>query len=214
MSFAAVIKVGGSLSRGKGLPALCEEISRLGKRHALLIVPGGGDFAEQVREADRRFRLDASAAHSMALLAMDQYGYILNQLIADSCLTADLDCARKSAESGRVAILLPSAIVVKEDPLPYSWKVTSDSIAAWLAQRTGCRRLILLKDVDGLVNSNGVIEEMTVEELKGHTGGVDEYLSEFLEEVDMETWVISGLRPERLSELLDDGCTRGTRIVS
>ena len=70
MSFAAVIKVGGSLSRGNGLPALCEEIGRLGKRYALLIVPGGGDFAEQVREADRRFRLDASASHSMALLAM------------------------------------------------------------------------------------------------------------------------------------------------
>jgi 5-(aminomethyl)-3-furanmethanol phosphate kinase len=214
MSFAAAIKVGGSLSRGVGLQVLCGEISRLGKSQPLLVVPGGGDFAEQVRKADRRFGLDASTAHSMALLAMDQYGYILNQLIADSCLTADLDCARKSAESGRAAVLLPSAMVMKEDPLPHSWKVTSDSIAAWLAHRTRCPRLVLLKNVDGLLISDERIGELTAAQLAAHAGGVDEYLSNILSSVVLETWIINGLQPERLAELLETGHTTGTRIVS
>ena len=58
MSLDAVLKIGGSLSRGGGLERLCREISRLGERHHLLVVPGGGGFADQVREAYRRFTLD------------------------------------------------------------------------------------------------------------------------------------------------------------
>jgi aspartokinase-like uncharacterized kinase len=213
MSFTNVVKVGGSLGRGMNLPGLCGEISRLGKKHPLLVVPGGGDFADQVRKADRCFKLKASAAHSMALLAMDQYGYVLNQLIADSLLTVDLDCARESAESGRSAILLPSAIVMKEDPLPHSWEVTSDSIAAWLAHRTCCRRLTLLKDVDGLMVSGRLVEEWTAARLMHHAGGVDGHLSSVLAASGIETWVINGQKPERLAELLETGVTTGTRIV-
>jgi hypothetical protein len=31
------------------------------------------------------------------------------------------------------------------DPLPHSWEVTSDSIAAWIAGAVGARRLVLIK---------------------------------------------------------------------
>ncbi len=153
----AVLKIGGSLSRSDGLRALCREIGRLSEHYSLLVVPGGGDFAEQVREADRRYHIGETASHCMALLAMDQYGYLLNQLIEGSFLTDDLNSARKSAESGRAAILLPSALVIKEDPLPHSWQVTSDTIAAWVSHRAGSRRLVLLKDVDGLLGPDGLI---------------------------------------------------------
>jgi len=212
MNLEAVLKVGGSLSRGTGLETLCREISRLGERHRLLVVPGGGDFAEQVREADRRFHLDETAAHCMALLAMDQYGYILNQLIGGSWLTADLASACDATESGKVGILLPSAIIVRENPLPHSWRVTSDSIAAWVSLRTSSDRLVLLKDVDGLFTADGLIQEMMEEQLTQHAGGVDPYLSEFLVSAAMETWVINGLMPGRLAELLETGGTIGTRI--
>jgi len=212
MNLEAVLKVGGSLSRGKGLETLCREIGRLGERHRLLVVPGGGDFAERVREADRRFHLDETAAHCMALLAMDQYGYILNQLIGGSWLTADLASACDATESGKVGILLPSAIIVRENPLPHSWRVTSDSIAAWVSLRTSSDRLVLLKDVDGLFTADGLIQEMMEEQLTQHAGGVDPYLSEFLVSAAMETWVINGLMPGRLAELLETGGTIGTRI--
>jgi len=208
----AVLKIGGSLSRGNGLRALCREIGRLSEHYSLMVVPGGGDFAEQVREADRRYHIVETAAHCMALLAMDQYGYLLNQLIEGSLLTADLHLARESAESGRAAILLPSALVIKEDPLPHSWQVTSDTIAAWVSHRAGSRRLVLLKDVDGLMRQDGLIEELTVKQLDEHVGGVDEYLSKFLPSVQLETWLINGLHPERLAEWLETHHTIGTRI--
>jgi hypothetical protein len=209
----AVLKIGGSLSRHASLTFLCKEISRLGAHHRLLVVPGGGEFADQVRDACRRYDLKETAAHCMALLAMDQYGYLLNSLIARSCLTADLLSSCRAAESGKAAILLPSAPVIRADPLPHSWEVTSDTIAAWVAQRTHCRRLILLKDVDGLLaGEREIIEELTVAQLATHSGGVDPYLSRFLASAKLETWVISGLRPERLSELLETARTTGTRI--
>jgi 5-(aminomethyl)-3-furanmethanol phosphate kinase len=213
MSLDAVLKIGGSLSRSFGLPGLCREISRLGKTHSLLVVPGGGKFADQVRDAYRQYHLSETAAHRMALLAMDQYGYVLNDLIQDSFPTWNPVAEGKAAEKGRTAILLPSEIIIRSDPLPNSWQVTSDTIAAWIAQASSCPRLVLLKDVDGLMTAgNELMADMPVEKLAVHSGGVDEYLFQFLSSARLETWVINGNSPERLSQLLKTGHTIGTKI--
>jgi len=209
----AVLKIGGSLSRGGGLASLCNSINRLGERYRLIVVPGGAGFADQVRDAYRRHKLDETAAHRMALLAMDQYGYVLNHLISGSCLTADLSEACEAAKS-RAAVLLPSSPLLRADPLPHSWQVTSDTIAAWIAHSAHCPRLVLLKDVDGLMASSGLIPELTPAQLAQHSGGVDEYLSHFLATVNLETWIVNGLHPGRFSELLESGHTTGTRITA
>jgi 5-(aminomethyl)-3-furanmethanol phosphate kinase len=206
----AVIKIGGSLSRGSRLPELCLEISRIGATHPLLIVPGGGKFADQAREAYRKFHLTETAAHRMALLSMDQYGYVLNHLIENSHLTVD----PLERQPGRVSVLLPSAMIFESDPLPHSWEVTSDTIAAWVAQQIGCPQLVLVKDVDGLMTSgNELIEEMSLEMLAQHSGGVDEHFHRFLSQALLETWIINGTKPERLSELLTTGLAIGTKII-
>lgn len=219
MNLDAVLKVGGSLSRGEGLESLCREISRLGKQYRLLVVPGGGSFADQVRTAYARFRLSETAAHRMALSAMDQYAFMLSDLIPESFLATDLSSSGRAAGSGRVPVLLPSVPVINESPLPHSWQVTSDTISAWVAQSSNCRRLVLLKDVDGLFNdgpmkgsSPELMAKLTADQLAGRSGGVDEYLSRFLASVDLETWVVNGLLPGRLAELLEKGHTTGTRI--
>ncbi len=215
----AILKIGGSLSRGSGLDSLCREIARLGELFRLLIVPGGGRFADQVRDAYARFSLDETTAHRMALLAMDQYGCLLGDLITKSAVTGDLSLALQAAESGRAAILLPSPLVLSEDPLPHSWRVTSDTIAAWIAHASNCERLILLKDVDGLLAEKTPIEDapdlipdLTAAQLAQHSGGVDEYLFRFLADAHLEAWIINGLHPIRLRELLETGQTTGTRI--
>jgi 5-(aminomethyl)-3-furanmethanol phosphate kinase len=218
MSLEAVLKIGGSLSRGSGLETLCREIGRLGEHHRLLIVPGGGGFADQVREVYRRFTLDETTAHHMALLAMDQFGYLLSKLIPGSVHTADLSDACRAAETGKAVVLLPSIAVMKADPLPHSWEVTSDTISAWIAHQSHCPRLILLKDIDGLLTaeegnpSGSLIAELTMEQLAEHSGGVDKYLSHFLSSVRQEAWIINGTNSERLVELLETGHTTGTRI--
>jgi aspartokinase-like uncharacterized kinase len=220
MRLNTVVKVGGSLCRGNGLPALCRELGTLGKRHPLIVVPGGGEFADLVRKSYRRYDLGETAAHFMALLAMDQYGHLLNRLMEGSRLEREMTRARATAESGRAAIFLPSETLGRTDPLPHSWDVTSDSIAAWTACELSCTRLVLVKDVDGLFPDRDsaniaaqIIGCMTVEELARHGGGVDAYLSRLLKRARLETWLVNGLCPERVAQLLDSGHTTGTRIV-
>jgi aspartokinase-like uncharacterized kinase len=220
MTLDAVLKVGGSLGRVDGLAELCREISRLAGRFSLLIVPGGGRFADLVREAYRRYRLDETTAHRMALLAMNRYGCLIRGLIAGSTAEVELKEAVESAGRGRAAVFLPFSEVSRSDPLPHSWDVTSDTIAAWIAHRAGCRRLVLLKDVDGLFASGSsmdaagtLLAELTVEELAGHDGGVDRWLARFLQSARLDVWVINGRRPERLSEAVNGVPRRGTHIL-
>ena len=138
-----VVKVGGGLGDG-ALRALCAALGELGERHPLLVVPGGAGFADAVRDADRRFGLSADAAHRMAILGMEQFGWLLQRP----------DPGRRAVRrprapgAGRTTVLLPAALPL--DALPASWQVTSDSIAAWVAGRVGAGRLVLVKEVDGL----------------------------------------------------------------
>ena len=144
-----VVKVGGGLGReagGDALRALCTAIAELGARHPLLVVPGGAEFADAVREHDRRFGLRPQAAHRMAILAMDQFGWALADLIPGAERCVELGSPR----AGVVSVLLPAALLAERDPLPESWAVTSDSIAAWVAGAVGAGRLVLLKPVAGL----------------------------------------------------------------
>lgn len=221
MGLDAVLKIGGSLSRGEGLAALCREIGQLGQAYRLLVVPGGGAFADAVRQADRRYHLVGTTAHRMALLAMDQYGCLLGDLTPGGRLVTDLLSARQAAEAGQVAILLPAALLIQADPLPHSWEVTSDAIAAWVAGLVHAPRLVLLKDVDGLFSAPPaqgsearLLTRLSVEELARHRGGVDGYLATVLASMHLETWVINGQYPERLAELLATGKTLGTWITA
>ncbi len=107
--FDAVLKVGGSLSRGPDLEHLGQALGQLGRHYRLLLVPGGGQFADVVRYQYRRYRLSETAAHRMALLAMDQYGCLLAELIPGSSAVQDLWSARRIADDGRLPILLPAA---------------------------------------------------------------------------------------------------------
>ena len=217
-----VVKVGGGVGRGAGddaLRALCTTLGELGGRHPLIVVPGGAGFADAVREADRRFGLRAATSHRMAVLGMEQCGWLLSELIPRAVRCADVARARELA-GGQTSVLLPAGLPL--DALPASWQVTSDSIAAWVADRAGAGRLVLVKEVDGLFVDwparGEPLARLSVAGLAalraaGRAGGVDEYLPALLEGAHFETWVIGGREPARVVELLERGTTAGTRIA-
>ena len=51
-------------------------------------------------------------------------------------------------------VFLPVKLFFEEDPLENSWNVTSDSIAAYLANCLKAEKLVLATDVDGVYNSD------------------------------------------------------------
>jgi 5-(aminomethyl)-3-furanmethanol phosphate kinase len=149
----------------------------------------------------------------MAILGMEQFGWLLSDLIPGAVLCAGFPRVR----AGQATVLLPAALPL--DQLPASWEVTSDSIAAWVAGRVGAERLVLVKAVDGLYADwpprGEPLARLTVAELAAlRPGGVDEHLPAVLEGAQFETWVVGGRDPDRVVELLERGTTVGTRIAS
>jgi len=219
-----VVKVGGGLAREAGdgaLRTLCRAIGDAGARHQLLVVPGGAGFADAVREHDRRLALRAATTHRMAILAMEQFGWLLSDLIPGAVPCSDLGVARAASERPGTPILLPAALLAG-DPLPASWRVTSDSIAAWVAGAGHAGRLVLVKPVGGLYRDwpadGEPLARLSVDELAdlraaGRAAGVDPHLPEALRAAGVEAWVIDGREPARLVKLLEGGSTEGTLVT-
>ena len=208
----AVIKVGGSLAGDPGLPRLLETLSELaaaGRR--LVVVPGGGPFADAVRAACAAHDPGPSAAHWMAILAMDQYAHLLAARTCGAALVVKPEEIAGVLAAGRTAVLAPHAWLRAADPLPHGWDVTSDSIAAWVAARLGTPRVVLLKSVDGLRDEAGTVLARVPRRALGGRDEVDGYFAQALEPATA-CWIINGRRPERLRDLLQRGRTVGTEV--
>lgn len=207
----AVVKVGGSLSEEpEVLIGLCAKLSLLAKNYGLVVVPGGGRFADVVRDSDERFNLSSSVSHRMAILGMDQFGMLLAQITPNSCATYLLGDARQLSETEAVPIFLPSRLLFKEDPLKNSWDVTSDSIAAYVAGRLQAAKLVLVTDVDGIFTEDPACEgavligRLSPEELLNFNRrtSVDRFLAKMLLEAPVDCYVVNGNHPKRIEAVL------------
>jgi aspartokinase-like uncharacterized kinase len=146
----AVVKVGGALlSLGDALPHTLSALERLSADHSFLVIPGGGPFADSVRRVHEHQAITPSAAHWMAILGMDQYAVLLASRIRNGELVHHRSEIASAHARGSIPVLAPYRWLREADPLPHSWDVTSDSIAAWLAAEIGAPRLILVKPVVG-----------------------------------------------------------------
>jgi aspartokinase-like uncharacterized kinase len=135
--------VGGSLlAHDDALIAVLELIDR--SSHTL-VVPGGGPYADEVRAAYARGDLDDDGAHWSAVHAMEQYAGVLVDRMPRAIRVHTLSDARAALAVGYVPVLMPSRLLREADPLPHSWNVTSDSIAAWVAGQASASRLVLVK---------------------------------------------------------------------
>ena len=220
----AVIKVGGSLAEDpEKLRVLCQKLSALAKKYALIVVPGGGGFADVVRDFDKRFALSGNVSHKMAILAMDQFGLLLSDIMPGSRVFHRLENAKQLSEAGVTPIFLPSWLMFQENPLENSWSVTSDSIAAYVASRVHSEKLVLVTDVDGVFTSDPkkdsgatLIERLSAEQLLklNWRTSVDPYLPKLLFYAQADCYVVNGGFPERVEAVLTGLRTTCTFVVA
>jgi 5-(aminomethyl)-3-furanmethanol phosphate kinase len=188
-----VIKLGGSLSVDPLLKVWLDMLAERG-RGKVVIVPGGGAYADEVRTAQRRWSLADAVAHRMALLAMDQFGLQL-QGITPGLVTADsLTAIENAMRDKSVPIWLPSAMTSAAPDISASWDITSDSLAAWLTTTMHAAHLMLVK-------SCSVDAEDGVAELMRH-GIVDAGFEQMVRNAQFKIHVVTKTDLESLRERL------------
>jgi 5-(aminomethyl)-3-furanmethanol phosphate kinase len=218
---ATIVKVGGSLALyPEKLRALCAKLSEVSKKHRLIMVPGGSEFADVVRCLDKRFSLSSNASHRMAILGMDQYGVLLSDLIPNSVTVSELEEIKHFLDLGKLPVFLPSNLLLKEDPLEKSWKVTSDSISVYLADRLQAFKVLLITDVDGVYKDDPkkcpdakLIKNLSANQLlaMNKRTSVDQTLPKLLLKTSINCFVVNGLFPDRVEAVLegrDEVCTQ------
>jgi 5-(aminomethyl)-3-furanmethanol phosphate kinase len=140
-----VVKLGGSVVRSPELPAWLDVIAA--SPRAIIVVPGGGALADEVRACQSHLGFGDASAHRMALLAMDQLAWAvagLRQGLEVGATEADLYAA---LDRGSVAVWAPYALIAERTDIEDSWRLTSDSLALWLASRVGASRCYLIKSI-------------------------------------------------------------------
>ena len=142
----AVVKIGGSLlSLDTALARTITAIEHIAATRSMLVVPGGGPFADAVRVASAEHDIGDDDAHWMAILGMEQFALLLASRIRNAELVSRRGEIARAFARGKIPVLAPYRWLREADPLPHSWDVTSDSIAAWVAAQVSASRLILIK---------------------------------------------------------------------
>lgn len=140
-----VVKLGGSVVRSPELDAWLDVLAA--SPRPVVVVPGGGALADEVRACQTQLGFGDAAAHRMALLAMDQLAWAVAGLRAGLEVGATEGELRRILSQGRVAVWAPFALTAGRRDIPESWSVTSDSLALWLAARLGAPRCYLIKSI-------------------------------------------------------------------
>jgi len=175
-----VIKVGGSLSETGRLGGALERLSAA--QVPVVIVPGGGPFADAVRGLQREMGFDDAVAHRLAMLAMEQMAEWMAAQQPGLKVAHTLEEISESIMDGQIPVWAPLRMIGDDETVPGSWSATSDSLSVRLAELLDAR-LILLKSVT-------LERQSSAEELAGQ-GVVDAHFPEIVARSEV-SWSIFG----------------------
>ncbi|RWP03602.1 MAG: hypothetical protein EOQ98_01030 [Mesorhizobium sp.] len=149
-----IVKLGGSTARAVEMENWIAALA--GSKLPIVIVPGGGQFADQVRESQIYMDFSDAAAHAMAILAMEQFGQVILDRHERLVPARSLDEMVRALDEGKVPVWLPSSLALPAPDIPASWDMTSDSLAAWLAGKLGAKALLLIKQTGAFFGSDTI----------------------------------------------------------
>jgi aspartokinase-like uncharacterized kinase len=200
-----IVKLGGSLASSPALSSWLRILSEYGGGR-VIVVPGGGPFADAVRDTQHEWGFDDETAHHMALLAMVQYGLMLSAM-SPRLLATDQPAQWQAAlQSGRVAVWLPVPMALQDSTMEASWRMTSDSLALWLARRVQAECVILIKSVT-VADADLDIEHMS------RAGIVDALFAAYRPDCGCDIVCLGASDHQRLGEALRLDCYTGLPIM-
>jgi 5-(aminomethyl)-3-furanmethanol phosphate kinase len=149
-----VVKVGGSLLRSQPEAPAKETAASLTKWLAQqspavnVLVAGGGEFAEAIRRADAAHGLGEESAHWLCVDALSITARLVAAMIKVPVITEKREATHACPY---ICVFDPAPFLRMSEPrlfarpLPHAWAVTSDSIAARVAEFLAANELVLLK---------------------------------------------------------------------
>ena len=151
-----VVKVGGSLLRGQPDAKAKENLSAaltkwLAKQSPAVnvLIAGGGELADVIRQADQTHGLGEEVAHWLCVDALTITARLLGIILKAKVIARTEEVP---AVSPAICIFDPAPflrgvepLVFSKKSLPHTWAVSSDSIAARIAEFLAARELVLLK---------------------------------------------------------------------
>ena len=198
-----VVKLGGSFAFSEHLRNWIEALAACAGQ--VVIVPGGGPFADTVRLAQTRMGFDDRAAHQMAVLAMEQYGRALSSFNSALLPADSVDAIRQDLDADRVPVWMPAAMVLSQSDIAQSWDVTSDSLAAWLAGRIGAKQVFLVKHAKDRP-AHAALKDLVA------TGIVDEAFARYLKESAATAFILGPSDHEAAVSAIRSGATAGIPV--
>ena len=136
-----VLKIGGSWITNPKLKTLIRRLEKK-KKGKIIIVAGGGCFADSVRFAFKKTKMSEKLANTLALKSTEIFCSYLKNINKKLYLTTD-----KRFKENSLNVWLPSVILSNEKSFKRNWDSTSDSVAAWLSDNIKADGLVFIKSL-------------------------------------------------------------------
>lgn len=146
----------------------------------VVIVPGGGVFADQVRKVQQQWQFDDEVAHQMALLAMQQTALLFKSIKPRFLMVKNISAMDNYSP---IAIWLPDIQELNLSAVKANWDITSDTLAAWVANQLTTDELILVKSAR--VPINNTIQQMQQQ------GLVDKAFCQYIKNAPYKTTLLN-----------------------
>ena len=200
-----VVKIGGSL-----FPDYAIDLADKLKNTESLIILGGGEFANLIRKYDEDINFSDETNHWTAIECMDIISKLVNDKVKSTKLAYSIDEANEISDKGFTPIFVVSEFLKTNDPFECSWDVTSDSIAAYVADIFDAK-LLIVTNVNGIYTQEpkehgstfiSKIDATTL--LTFQESSIDVMLPSLLLKFGTNCYVVNGKYPERVLSLIDD----------
>lgn len=214
MSNVALFKIGGKILENlvylKNTISQLSELYEEGLFQRIIIIPGGGSYANFIRSIYIDFGIDDEFAHWLAIYSLDYNGKELNKKFPKLIMIDNLEKLQNMNKT--FCIFLPFKVLKEFDELPHNWDVTSDSITLYFAFKLKLSQCFLIKDVDGILDDNNqIIKQISAlqiqklreknvlsessskyEDLKLKSKPIDAYLPSLIKKHSIECLILNG----------------------
>lgn len=138
-----IIKLGGSWLTNPNLKDFIKYIENF-KKEPLVMIVGGGMYADAVRLSQKYIGFDDNFANLLALKATETYAIVINKVFPNIKLTSKLNLLKSKKN---IKIWLPSKCLINSKDFKRDWNSTSDSVACWLNKKIKAKGVLFIKSI-------------------------------------------------------------------